>query len=58
MVDGAAGRTCRVTVTLPAAAFEHWDETRKRWVVEPGDFTVHVGASSADLRASAVVTVV
>ncbi|MER7281551.1 fibronectin type III-like domain-contianing protein [Dactylosporangium sp. NPDC000244] len=39
------------------ADLAYWDVELGRWVVEAGEYTVAVGASSRDLRASAVVAV-
>jgi beta-glucosidase len=45
-----AGEKRRLTVTLPAGAFSFYDPARGGWVLEAGDFTVTVGASSRDTR--------
>lgn len=34
-----------------------WD-LKLNYVVEPGNFTIYVGSSSADLRANATLTVI
>ena len=34
---------------IPLRLFQHWDETAGDWVLEPGEFTVHVGTSSSEL---------
>jgi beta-glucosidase len=47
------GEFRRVTVVLPRAAFSFWHPEKKAWVVEPGAFTISVGASSRDLRLAA-----
>ena len=44
------GESRRVTVVLPRSAFSFWHPEKKAWVVEPGAFTIEVGASSRDLR--------
>ena len=44
------GEKRRLTITLPADAFSFYDPARGGWVLEPGDFTVTVGASSRDIR--------
>jgi beta-glucosidase len=44
-----------VTLQVPARAFARWDEEAGGWVWPPGQFTVHVGRSSRDLRLSAPV---
>jgi beta-glucosidase len=45
----APGEEREVTFALPVAAMRMLDE-RMRWVIEPGDFRVMVGASSKDIR--------
>ena len=46
------GEVATVTFELGAAALAFYDEQSKAWVVEPGRFEIHVGASSRDLRLS------
>ena len=55
------GRTERVRFTLDDRAFAFWDPpsgdgTSGGWRVEPGEFELLVGASSADIRARATCT--
>ncbi|MGI4875276.1 MAG: glycoside hydrolase family 3 C-terminal domain-containing protein [Janthinobacterium lividum] len=50
------GESKTVTVTLPARAFEFYDEAKKSWVLEPGKFEVLVGSSSRDIRLTGGVT--
>ena len=50
------GRTERVHFTLDDRAFAFWDPRSGGWRVEPGEFELLVGASSADIRARAVHT--
>ncbi len=45
-----AGETKRVSIRLDEEAFRFYDPIERRFKVEPGTFTVHVGASSADIR--------
>ena len=45
-----AGETKRVSVRLDDEAFRFFDPIQRKFVIEPGMFTVHVGASSADIR--------
>jgi beta-glucosidase len=49
-------RTVRFRVA-PAEAFSHYDEARKRAVVDPGEYALEVGASSRDIRVSGRVRV-
>jgi beta-glucosidase len=50
------GRTERVHFTLDDRAFAFWDPASGGWRVEPGEFELLVGASSADIRARAMCT--
>ncbi|KAI0379024.1 glycoside hydrolase family 3 protein [Hypomontagnella monticulosa] len=52
----AAGATETVKIDLAVADLGLWDINMK-YVVEPGEFTIHVGSSSLDLRANATLTV-
>ena len=56
-VEIAAGQTAEVTLTVARDDLAYWDIRLNRWVVEDGDYHCHLGASSRDLRATAVVTV-
>jgi beta-glucosidase len=44
------GETKRVCVRLGEEAFRMFDPVKHQWVVEPGEFTIFVGASAADIR--------
>ena len=46
------GETVSVRFAVPARAFARYDETARAWVWPPGEFTVRIGRSSADLRLS------
>jgi beta-glucosidase len=50
-LEPGASRT--VTFALDDRAFAFWSEAG--WVVEPGTFTVSIGASSRDIRAEATI---
>jgi len=52
-----AGETVDVSVELNVGNWGLWNR-KMQYVVEKGDFVVHVGASSKDLRGNATVTVV
>lgn len=52
-----AGQTVDVSIELDVAKWGLWDR-KMQYVVEKGDFVVHAGASSKDLRGNATVTVV
>ena len=46
------GASREVVLELPASALRRWDVAKREYVVDPGAFTVEVGASSGDLRRS------
>jgi beta-glucosidase len=52
-----AGETVDVSVELNVGSWGLWNR-KMEYVVEKGDFIVHVGASSKDLRGNATATVV
>ncbi|MFD7426106.1 glycoside hydrolase family 3 C-terminal domain-containing protein [Streptomyces sp. NPDC059818] len=53
----APGAEQCVDFTVPVAELGHWDVAHGRWTVEPGAYEIQAGASSADIRMVAVVTV-
>jgi beta-glucosidase len=55
IATAAPGETAEVTLQVPARAFARWDEVADAWVWPPGQFTVHVGRSSRDLRLTAQI---
>jgi beta-glucosidase len=52
-----AGQSGEARVTLPPQAFEYYDPSMHRWVLEPGEFEILVAASAADVRLRATVKV-
>lgn len=44
------GRSKRVSMALARDQFAHFEEPRGRWIVEPGEFEILIGASSRDIR--------
>ena len=46
----APGETRTATFPLAISSLAYWDESGHRWVVEPDQVRIRVGASSADLR--------
>jgi beta-glucosidase len=46
-----------VTFGLTARDLSYWSALHRRWVLEPGEFQIAVGASSRDIRLSQVITV-
>jgi beta-glucosidase len=51
------GGRVNVELTVPAATLRHWDPHTKDYVVDPGDYELQVGASSADVRTTAAVRI-
>lgn len=51
------GERKRVSVTLDERALAYYDTAAKRWRVDPGDFNVLVGRSSADIELRGKLTV-
>ncbi len=51
-VELAPGDSARVAFELDHSAFEYYDPVRAAWRSDPGEFVIHVGASSRDLRLS------
>ncbi len=51
-----AGASRSVTLSLDARAFAFFVADAKSWLVEPGDFTLRVGQSSADLPLTAQIS--
>jgi beta-glucosidase len=50
------GEEKEVRVDLDRSAFEYYDVTSHAWALNPGEFHIVVGASSADIRLTAPVT--
>ncbi len=50
------GETKTVTIPLDFRAFAYYDPAYGRWITEDGKFDILVGASSADIRGQATVT--
>ncbi|WP_145788485.1 glycoside hydrolase family 3 C-terminal domain-containing protein [Kitasatospora atroaurantiaca] len=55
-VELAAGEERVLTFRVPVAALGHWDVAHGRWTTDPGRYTLWAGASSADLRSTAELT--
>ncbi|EIW85859.1 glycoside hydrolase family 3 protein [Coniophora puteana RWD-64-598 SS2] len=47
--DLGAGQSAQVKIELDKYAVSYWEERISRWVVEKGEYGLHVGASSGDL---------
>ncbi len=52
----APGETKTVSIPLNARAFAFYHPGHSQWITEDGEFDILVGASSADIRLQAVVT--
>ncbi|GLU44780.1 glycoside hydrolase family 3 N-terminal domain-containing protein [Allomuricauda sp. NBRC 101325] len=46
----ASGATDTLKVVIPKKSLRYWDETSAQWNLEPGSYTVKVGASSRDIK--------
>jgi beta-glucosidase len=44
-----------VKFSIPVSELQKWDSQKKQWTLYPGDYQIGVGASSADIRLSAVI---
>jgi len=55
-VDLQPGEATTVSFPLDRTAFAAWDDGIHQWKAEAGDFVIHIGASSADIRASEPIT--
>ncbi|GAB3686254.1 beta-glucosidase family protein [Saccharopolyspora tripterygii] len=51
------GRAASVEFTLTDRALAYWDELTRDWAVAPGEYRVHVGESSRDIRLRGAFTV-
>jgi beta-glucosidase len=49
------GESKTLTLTLGPDAFRFYDEAKKQWVLEPGQFTLQAGSSSRDIRQTGTV---
>ncbi len=56
-LDLKPGETKVASFVLDPRALSFYDPYQKRWVQEPGEFTILVGSSSRDIRARATVLV-
>jgi len=46
-----------VNMELPISKWAFYDETTRKWKIEPGQFVIHLGASSRDIKQQIPVTV-
>jgi beta-glucosidase len=56
-VSLGAGETKQVSITLDRRAFAYYDVKKHDWTVDPGDFDVYVGRSSAQIELTGKVAV-
>ena len=49
--------SAKLSYTVTDRDVSNWDVAAKRWKVTPGTYTVHVGASSQDIRLSGTMAV-
>jgi Fibronectin type III-like domain len=56
-VDLDAGESRSVSFRLAARDLSYWSTSAGAWVLEPGEFTFAVGASSRDLRLTTTIDV-
>ncbi len=52
-----AGKTASVNLTIPVTDLAYYDEAQKKWVVEPGDYKLLAGTSSADIKATDTISI-
>jgi len=44
------GESKQVTIEVPAERFRYWDAPNKKYIVEPGNYEILVGAASDDIK--------
>jgi beta-glucosidase len=44
-----AGQTQKVSITIPVSELAYYDITSKKWIVEPGKYTLKIGNSSRNI---------
>jgi len=52
-----AGESKKITLQIPFSELAYYNTMLHKWVTEPGDYTVYVGASSRDIRLTETVLV-
>jgi beta-glucosidase len=57
VIELEPGASGEVAVTVRREDLAYWDVRADRWVVEGGEYTIEVGASSRDLRATVTAAV-
>jgi len=56
-VTVAKGVSMPVHFTIPVETFRYWSTMQNKYVVDPGEYELQFGASSADIRQTCTVTV-
>lgn len=51
------GESKQITLSLPGSAFEFFNESHQRWLVEPGEFEILIGVSSREIIAKTLVEI-
>ena len=51
------GAAQQVPIEVPATRLRYWDDAAKRYVVEPGDYELLIGAASDDIRQTLPFTI-
>ena len=51
------GQNATVEFTIPAATLRHWDTQAKAYVVDTGEYELQIGASSADIRQTSMLSI-
>ncbi|MBA0882981.1 glycoside hydrolase family 3 C-terminal domain-containing protein [Flavobacterium undicola] len=52
-----AGENQKVTINVPVKELAYYNVTSKKWVVEPGSYTLKLGTSSRDIKKEVVVLI-
>lgn len=53
----AAGQTSKVQIQIPVSSFAFFDDKAMEWVIESGQFKLHIGASSTDIKEEITIEV-
>ncbi|RVT79727.1 glycosyl hydrolase [Flavobacterium sufflavum] len=52
-----AGENQKITINVPVKELAYYNVTSKKWVVEPGSYTLKLGTSSRDIKKEVVVLI-
>jgi beta-glucosidase len=53
----ASGKSQTITIQVPAKELAYYNIDSKKWIVEPGTYTLKLGSSSRDIKKEVVVTI-